>query len=424
MSTASRRRGERQAAAELPVAQVAVDVQLAHLDRPFDYLVPDTLAADARPGVRVRVRFAGRLLDGVILARLPHSAHDGKLGWLERVVSPEPVLSDELVRLCRAIADRQAGTFADVLRLAVPPRHARVEAETPARSVEPGRAVESGPTVEPAPRPEPAPSTGPFPDWGRYRHGTTLLAAVADGRAPHAVWHPVPGEDWPARLAEVAATASAAGRGALVVVPDQRDIARVVAAVEALVGAERVVALTAYLGPARRYRTWLAIRRGLVNLVVGTRAAAFAPVANLGLLVLWDDGDDLHAEPRAPYPHTRDVLTQRAYLTGAALLVAGFARTAEAALLIRSGWAREVTAPRDAVRAAMPRIVAAGDSEAALARDPLAQSARLSAVAFEAARAALGRDEPVLVQVPRAGYIPGLACASCREPARCRGCAG
>ncbi len=393
----------------LPVAQVAVDVPLAHLDRPFDYLVPDTLAGDAQAGVRVRVRFAGRLVDGVVLDRLEESGHDGKLMFVERVVSAEPVLSAELVRLCRVVADRQAGTFADVLRLAVPPRHARTEAEPPG---------------DPAP-PNAAPAAGPDgTGWRRYPHGPALLAAVAEGRTAHAVWQALPGEDWPARLAEAAATATAAGRGALVVVPDQRDVDRVVAAATALVGAEGVAALTADLGPARRYRTWLRVRRGLVKLVVGTRAAAFAPVADLGLLVIWDDGDDLHAEPRAPYPHTRSVLTQRAFLSGAALLVGGFARTAESALLVRTGWAREVVAERGAVRAAMPRVVAVGDSDAALARDPLARSARLPAAAFDAARAALADGHPVLVQVPRAGYIPGLACASCREPARCRHCAG
>ena len=57
----------------------------------------------------------------------------------------------------------------------------------------------------------------------------------------------------------------------------------------------------------------------------------FAPVADLGLVVIWDDGDDLHAEPRAPYPHARDVLLLRAHRTGGAALIGGFARTAEAA---------------------------------------------------------------------------------------------
>jgi primosomal protein N' (replication factor Y) len=216
----------------------------------------------------------------------------------------------------------------------------------------------------------------------------------------------------------------AAGRGALLVVPDQRDVDALHTACAQLLGAGAVVALTADLGPAERYRRWLAVRRGQVKVVVGTRSAAFAPVHALGLLAVWDDGDDLHAEPRAPYPHVRDVLVLRAHGVGAALLVAGFARTAEAHLLVESGWAREVVADRGGVRAAMPRIAAVGETDAQLARDPNARAARLPHVAFEAARAALSAGRPVLVQVPRSGYLPWLACGSCRETARCRHCAG
>ncbi|GEC17874.1 putative primosomal protein N' [Pseudonocardia hydrocarbonoxydans] len=398
-------RGEWVAAAQRPVARVAVDVALAHLDRTFDYRVPAHLDADARPGVRLRVRFAGRLVDGYLLERVDGSEH--RLAWVEKVVSPEPALSDEVAQLCRAVADRCAGVFADVVRLAVPPRHARVEKEV----------------RDPAPAPlapEPDPS-----GWSRYRHGAALLAALAGGRAAHAVWQALPGEAWPARLAEAAVATAAAGRGALIVVPDQRDVDAVAAALEQRVGAGAVVALTAEAGPAERYRRWLAVRRGQVRVVVGTRAAAFAPIVRPGLLAVWDDGDDLHAEPRAPYPHVRDVLVGRAHAAGAALLVGGFARTAEAQLLVESGWAREVVADRAEVRAAMPRIEALGEGDGTLlARDPDARAARLPHVAFEAARAALAAGRPVLVQVPRSGYVPWLSCGQCRETARCRHCAG
>jgi primosomal protein N' (replication factor Y) len=194
--------------------------------------------------------------------------------------------------------------------------------------------------------------------------------------------------------------------------------------VSALAGADTVVTLAAESGPAQRYRRWLAVRRGAVGIVVGTRSAAFAPVADLGLMVLWDDGDDLHAEPRAPYPHSRLVLGQRAVLEGAALLVGGYARTAETQLSIETGWAHEIVAARDTVRATAPRVTAIGEDGTQLARDPAARAARLPAVAFEAARAALSRDQPVLVQVPRRGYVPALACQQCRAAAHCRRCAG
>ncbi len=384
---------------------MCVATPLAHLDRPFDYQVPARLDVAAVPGVRLRVRFSGQLMDGWLLERTDESDHPGQLSWLHRVVSAEPVLSPQIATLARALADRCAGTMSDVLRLAVPPRHARTEAE-------PGAAV----AIRPA---------RPAADgWARYPRGPVFLDALDQGRAAHACWQALPGEDWPARLAEAAVTTAAAGRGALLVLPDYRDTARVHAAVAELAGPAAVVTLADELGPAERYRRWLAVRRGAVRIVVGTRAAAFAPVADLGLMVLWDDGDDLHAEPRAPYPHARLVFGQRAVLEGAALLVAGHARTAETQLSIDTGWAHEIVAARDVVRAAAPRVTAIGEDDTQLARDPSARAARLPAVAFEAARAALSRDRPVLVQVPRRGYVPALACGQCRTAARCRRCAG
>ncbi|MER7014160.1 primosomal protein N' [Saccharopolyspora sp. NPDC000359] len=396
---------QRTAAAHRPVARVLVDVPLpVHLDRPFDYQVPERLDADAVPGCRVRVRFRGKLVDGYLLERNETTDFKGTLSWVERVTSPEPVLTPELLEMAQAVATRYGGMLADVVRLAIPPRHAGAEKKAPR---------EPGP---PPPRPE-------TEGWNRYQHGQSFLDAVHAGRSARAVWQALPGEDWPGRLAEAAATAAAAGRGALIVVPDHRDLQRLQDACAALVG-DGVVALAAELAPAERYRRWLAVLRGAARVVVGTRAAMFAPVHDLGFAAVWDDGDDLHSYPQVPYPHTRDVLTQRAHAAGAALIVGGFARTAEAALLAESGWAHELVAHRTEVRAAAPRVTAIGEDDTQLARDPAARAARLPSVAFEAARAALGAGAPVLVQVPRRGYVPALACGDCRERARCRRCAG
>jgi primosomal protein N' (replication factor Y) len=397
-------KGRPEPAAELPVAKVYVDVPLAHLDQLFDYLVPARMDADAVPGARVRVRFAGQLVDAFIIERVERSEHK-RPSFLDKVISPEPVLAPEIAALCRAVADRYAGAMIEVLRLAIPPRHARVEAE---------------PQPEPAPTPEAPPADG----WAEYPRGRAFLEAVRAGRQANAVWQALPGEDWPARLAEVAVTAASAGRGAVLVVPDHRDVARLHAACAALAGEDAVVALSADLGPAKRYRAWLRVRRGGVRIVVGTRAAAYAPVADPGVLVVWDDGDDQHADQRSPYPHVREVLIERARLGGAGVLVAGFARTAEAHLLAESGWAPPIVAARDRVRLAAPRVVAVGEHDSQLARDPAARTARIPSVAFDAARAAIKAGRPVLVQVPRRGYVPALTCQDCRTPARCRKCAG
>ncbi|MQA79889.1 MAG: primosome assembly protein PriA [Streptosporangiales bacterium] len=381
-------------------------MSLAHLDRPFDYLVPARFADDCVPGCRVRVRFAGALADGYVLERVERSEHEGRLAFLDRVVSAEPVLSPEVAAVARAVADRYAGSLADVLRLAVPPRHAKVEAEPPAGAARPEEVGES-PAAE---------------SWRRYVAGAAFLRGLAEGRAVRAVWDALPGEDWPAAIAAAAVSTAGGGRGVLVVVPDHRDLDRVDAAMVATLGTGRHVVLTAELGPAERYRRWLAVRRGTVRVAVGTRAAMFAPVHDLGLVVCWDDGDDLHAEPRAPYPHVREVLCTRAHLQGASALIGGFARTAEATLLVRTGWAQVVAGARAEVRERMPAVRAAGD-DAELARDPGARSARLPHLAWRTAHEALEHG-PVLVQTPRRGYVPALACARCRTGARCPHCAG
>ncbi|MYZ39737.1 primosome assembly protein PriA, partial [Streptomyces sp. SID4917] len=188
-------------AGELPVARVVVNKGVLHLDQFFDYAVPEELDGTALPGVRVRVRFGagahqvrggrregGRLIDGFVVERRADTDYTGPLAALADVVSPEPVLSAELLGLARAVADRYAGSLADVLQLAIPPRNARAE---------------SKPSPEPLPSPAaPGPGT-----WERYGNGAAFLDALAGGGAPRAVWTALPGPHWADELARaVAAT--------------------------------------------------------------------------------------------------------------------------------------------------------------------------------------------------------------------------
>ncbi|MEV4330023.1 primosomal protein N' [Streptomyces sp. NPDC049597] len=402
-------------AKELPVARVVVNKGVLHLDQFFDYAVPEELDAAAQPGVRVRVRFGagahrvregrregGGLIDGFLVERLAETDYTGPLAALAHVVSPEPVLGPRMLRLARAVADRYAGSLADVLQLAVPPRNGRAEAK---------------PSPEPLPPPAP-PGAG---SWERYGRGAAFIDALATGGTPRAVWTALPGPHWPEELARAVAATLASGRGALVVVPDGRRAARVDAALTALLGEGRHALLTAESGPEKRYRQWLAVRRGSVRAVVGTRAAMFAPVRDLGLVVVWDDGDASHSDDNAPFPHVREVLELRAAHDGCAFLLGSTSCTVEAAQLVESGWAMPLVADRARVRAAAPLVRTVGDQD--LARDEAARAARLPSLAWQAVRDGL-RSGPVLVQVPRRGYVPRLACERCRTPARCRHCSG
>ena len=198
------------AAETLPVARVALLTPVPHLDRVFDYEVPQKLAAAAQPGVRVRVRLAGRLVDGFVLERVETS--ERALQPLSSVHGPA-VLTAEIAALCRSVADRYAGTLADVLRFAIPPRHARVESRASAAPADP---VPLDP-VDPA-------------AWASYRGGAELLAGVGGPAPMRALWVSAPGEQVGARIAELARTVRARGRGVLVVAPDAAEVDRIVAA--------------------------------------------------------------------------------------------------------------------------------------------------------------------------------------------------
>ena len=433
-----------------PVAAVLVDSGLAHLDHEFEYAVPDDLDEAARPGVRVKVRFAGQDRPGYLVERRVEAVHEGRLAPLRTVVSNEPVLTPHVLQTARRVAAEQAGTVQDVLRLAIPPRHARAERALPREPGTEDQAAEreaAEPTTatdREAAEPttvgtaavrtttehattEQARTVGETsvpPVWHDYRAGAAWWRRVRAGESPRAAWLAAPSRpperDWPRALAEAARAAEESGRGAVIVVPDLRDVSRVDAALTEVLGADRHVRLTADQGPQARYTAWLKALRGHVRVVVGTRAAAYAPVPDLGLVAWWDDGDDLHQEPRSPYPHVRQVLTARADLAGAALLVGGLTMSTDTAALVGAGRLPVIggTPPRREA----PRVVVAGegiDEE----RDGPGARAHIPSSAWRAAREAL-QHGPVLLQVPRRGYLPAMSCAACRAPARCQHCHG
>lgn len=394
-------------ALQLPIARVVLDSPLAHIDRPFDYAVPADMDANAQPGVRVRVRWSGQLLDGFIVARGENTDHVGELAPLERVVSDERVLTPHIAEVSRQIADHYGGTLSDVLRLAIPPRHAAAEqADPPVAS-------------------EPFPASPNVSAWRHYDAGAAFLRRLHSGEAPAAAWLAAPGltgaEDWPAALAEAAATTAAGGRGAILVVPDHRDVERVCAALDLVVGETAYARLTADMGPSQRYRSWLSVLRGQRSIVIGTRAASYAPVANLGLFTVWDDGDDSLREQRTPYPHVLETGRFRSSGAGAGLLVGGFVRTPVAQQWVETEFLRPIS-PNPQSRQHQVRVTIAGEGHEQ-DRDAGARAARIPSLAWRTASEAL-KSGPVLVQVPRRGYGIGVSCAQCRQAVHCQECNG
>lgn len=383
-------------------AGVRIDASVAHLDRVFDYSVPPGLASGVQFGSRVRVRFAGRLLNGLVVSVADQTSHPGDLRPIERVLGPEPVLLPVILDLAEAVAERMAGTVRDVLRAAIPPRHARAESRTipgaPSLVIEGNRAG----------------------IWERYRHGPALLSGLGRSRRSgpvRACWGSAPGGAWPEEVgALVEALLSQDDGGVIVVVPDAWDVERASRALASL--APTIAVLTADLGPERRYREFLRILRGQARIVIGTRASVFAPMANCRAIIVWQDDEESLWDPQGPYWNARDVAAMRSHQSGCDFIVGSASRSLQVQAWCEQGWMRSVDPLRSVVRTSGPIIQGLAES----AEEADGAGARIGHLAWSVAKEGL-RSGPVLVQVPMRGYLPALACQQCRHPAQC-GCGG
>lgn len=387
------------------VARVLIDSPLPQLDRLFDYAIPAELAADAVPGVRVKVplRTAGRVVEGYLVEIGEAEPSVRPLSELDSVISSVCVLPPALYALARRVADRAAGGAGDVLRLVVPKRMVRAE-KTWLGSAPPDMPLVSADAT----------------DWatGILAPFAGVTDAVASGARLALDAPPRPSRDrvggaWADLLAALAVHTLAAGRSALLVVPDQRDQDQVLAALAERAPEESVLRDDARRSGPERYASYLRILAPVPVIVVGNRSTVYAPAHDVGCVVIWDDGDPLLAEPLSPGVHARDAALVRQELEGSALVFAGHTRTTDVERLVQLGWVRDLPAERRE----SPTVILSAT------REGESRGARVPSAAFAAAREAL-QHGPVLVQVARPGYSPVLVCADCRTPARCAHCAG
>lgn len=381
------------------IARVLLDSPVPQLDRLFDYALPEELG-DVPVGVRVRVplRTAGRMVDAYVVEVAEEDDAERPLSTVDAVVSMAAVLPERLYRLARRTADRAAGSASDILRLVIPKRQVRVEKAW----------------KQDAEAPLVAPDAAERADavLGEYDALIDLLDSGGRGAV-----EAIPGiRDgalrWTELLASAAARMLASGRSTILVVPDHRDLDRLLTALETFLPATAIVRYDSRQTNPERYRGFLRTLEDAPCVVIGNRSAVYAPV-QAGLVAIWDDGDPLLGEPLAPYVHARDAALLRQEQESSALLLAGHTRTTDAERLVARGWMQDI----HATRRVLPKVVLSTQQEM---EQP---TQRVHSSAFSSARTAT-EEGPVLVQVSRPGFSPTLVCAGCRAPARCLPCGG
>lgn len=434
-------------AADDPVARVMVEVPTILFDAPFDYRVPAALDTQARPGCRVRVRLGNSTVDGVVWQRVPHPSQGRSLSDLrpiDAVLSRAVWVPDGLRRDLQAIADATGGTVSQLLRLALPdvrPTLARRPGwEALCSGTMPDLRLDTDFLARQTTR-----MTGDYPaSVNAYPDETDPGEDPVPG-SDEAVWDVLPGPDrWAQDTAWLVARAVRQGRRALVELPDSRHITLLLDSLRPY-GLERLVMptkteigrlsqsscspLTGQVAvidsddtPISRTLGFLAAATGSASVVIGTRAAMYAPMPDGSLFIAVDDDAYQNWDGFMPYAGVRDVLRLRARLGYGRYIALGLARSAFSQRQVKTGAAAAVTGGATALARDLPRMDWLDHDRLARLADP-AIGSRLPHRAVEALRQGL-EGGPVLV-VPGSNRPFSLfVCAGCGRQARCTRCTG
>ncbi len=292
------------------IAQVEPLTTSRALRGPFDYRLPQELRGGVvNVGSMLVVPFARRQVLGVVvgLAEESEVAEEKLLAPLRALELGVPV---ELVALAEWIAAEYCSTLARALTLVLPPGAARRLSGRKRRTFVRSEQLPVG-----ARRPEPPPLTP-----AQAQALEVLVAALQARRFERRLLQGVTGSGKTEIYLRAATVALQQGRGAIVLVPEIALTPQIVGRFRERFG-ETVAVIHSRLRPGERYEEWRRLRTGEARVCVGPRSAVFAPVGDLGLVVVDEEHDSSYKHEGDPRYDARDVALHRARSSGALLLL-------------------------------------------------------------------------------------------------------
>ncbi len=212
------------------------------------------------------------------------------------------------------------------------------------------------------------------------------------------------------------------GRTAIVLVPEIALTPQTVSRFRAWFG-DRVAVLHSGLSDGERFDQWRQLRAGEKRIVVGARSALFAPLPDLGVIVVDEEHESSYKQSDAPRYHARDVAVLRASLRGALSVLGSATPALESWMNAESGKFRRLSLPRRAAGNPLPPVEVVDLRKLRTAtRDPREGGGVLSPPLVEAVRGAISRKEQAILLLNRRGYASFLQCRACGEVVECPSC--
>jgi primosomal protein N' (replication factor Y) (superfamily II helicase) len=291
------------------IAQVEPMTSARALHGPFDYRLPESLQGDVGIGSMLVVPFGRRQVLGVVVG-LADSSDVAEEKLLAPLRALELGVPRDLVALAEWIAAEYCSTISRALGLVLPPGAARRLSGRKRRAVA---------------RPQHAPVGARSPCAPELTHEQQaalepVTDALRERRSEQRLLHGVTGSGKTEIYLRAAHAALEQGRGAIVLVPEIALTPQIVGRFVERFG-DTVAVLHSRLTPGQRYAEWRRLREGEARVCVGPRSAVFAPISELGLIVVDEEHDASYKHEGDPRYDARDVAAERAERAGAVLLV-------------------------------------------------------------------------------------------------------
>lgn len=212
----------------------------------------------------------------------------------------------------------------------------------------------------------------------------------------------------------------ACGRGAIVLVPEISLTPQTVRRFASRFG-EKVAVLHSALSDGERFDEWHRIRKGEARVVVGPRSAVFAPVRNLGLIVVDEEHDGSYKQEESPRYHARDVAVMRGKYDNCKVVLGSATPSIESWHNAQIGKYRLAKLPGRVEGRAMPNVTLV---DMAKAKSTTGFAGIFSSELLDAIAKRLARNEQTILFLNRRGYARVWRCDACGWTASCRNCAG
>src|SRR5688500_16906918 len=218
------------------------------------------------------------------------------------------------------------------------------------------------------------------------------------------------------------------GKSAIVLVPEIALTPQTVDRFRAVFG-DQIAVLHSALSDGERYDAWLALRRGEKRIAVGARSAIFAPLRDLGAIVVDEEHESSYKQGEAPRYHAREVAIVRARAEGAVVVLGSATPSLESWTNAQSGKYELLTLPERAGLAQLPRVGVV-DLRAERVKSPPSEApdadaafaAAISPALADALRQRLLRREQSILLLNRRGYAAFVQCGTCGDVATCPNC--